>query len=139
MVFFPVDILDRVIVLNSTAIMVSWSRNLSTGLVQCCPDGESCLTAIVNTHLNSYVFPGLEEYTGYAVSLKGESGEVFIVTYQDSEADICICMQLALYPFGTSLSRLTKTYQMMLVAGLRVESEHGQFDRRDSPKHQRAI
>ena len=103
MVFFLVDILDGVIVLNSTAIMVSWSSSPKTGLVQCCSDGMQCLTAIVNTTLNSYVFSGLEEYTRYAVSLRGESREVSIVTYQDSKTVICMRMQLVLYPFGTSL------------------------------------
>lgn len=86
----PADILDNVVVLNSTAIMVRWNTNPVIGRVQCCPDGMECLTANADISLDSFVFSGLEEYTIYAVSLVGESQEVFIRTYQDSKAVICV-------------------------------------------------
>ena len=95
--FFPVDILSNVTVLNSTAITVYWSTKPKIGLVQCCPDGKSCLTATVkDTDLDNYVYPGLEEYTRYAVSLRGESREVFIITYQDSKEAVCVYIHLVM-------------------------------------------
>ena len=94
--FFPVDILSNVTVLNSTAITVYWSTKPRTGLVQCCPDGKQCLTATVNRDLDNYVYSGLEEYTRYAVSFRGESRKVFIITYQDSKEAVCVYIHLVM-------------------------------------------
>ena len=85
----PADILDNVVVLNSTAVMLQWSTMPSTSLVHCCPDRMECLVGNADTSLNSFVFSGLEEYTNYTVSIVGESQEVYITTYQDSKSLVC--------------------------------------------------
>ena len=85
----PADILDNVVVLNSTAVMLQWSTMPSTGLVHCCSDGVECLVGNAGTSLSSFVFSGLEEYTNYTVSVVGESREVCITTYQDSKSLVC--------------------------------------------------
>ena len=110
LVFFPVDIISNVTVLNSTAVTVYWSTKPKIGIVQCCPDGKLCLTATVkDTDLDNYVYSGLEEYTRYAVSLRGESRKVFIVTYQDSKA---VCIRIYVYPFGNVLACTLLSYSV---------------------------